>query len=318
MKFGKELSIFLILMAVCMFTGFKNPNFYSQANILNTTKMIGIYGIFSIGMGFVIITGGIDLSVGSVFALLGVGLSMLLTEHHMNPWLAVLVAILAGGILGLLHGVLVTKAKLQSFIVTLCGLMIYRSLARTITNDNTRNFSDAPQAKVLIDFVNGDWMGLPTPMWLLLICALVAFVVLHRSVFGIRLLATGQNEESARFAGIPTQRITMITYVVCGLLAGVSAVLLAFYTSSISPNGHGIGYELYAVAACVLGGFSLRGGDGSIIGVVLATALLQVLRNMINMLQLSQQLEFTLIGGVILAGVLIDGAIRNRKKRITA
>ncbi len=316
MKYGKELSILLILMAVCGYTGYRNDNFFSQANILNTTKMIGIYGIFSIGMGFVIITGGIDLSVGSVFALLGVGLSMLLTDHHMNPWLTVLIAILAGGGLGLLHGFLVTKAKLQSFIVTLCGLMIYRSLARTVTGDNTRNFSDAPQAKVLIDFVNGDWLGLPTPMWLLLLCAAVSFVVLHRSVFGIRLFATGQNEESARFAGIPTQRITLITYMVCGLLAGVSAVLLAFYTSSISPNGHGIGYELYAVAACVLGGFSLRGGDGSIVGVCLATALLQVLRNMINMLKLPQPLEFAIIGGVILVGVLLDGAIRNRKKRI--
>ncbi|MEI7575811.1 MAG: ABC transporter permease [Armatimonadota bacterium] len=318
MKFGKELSIFLILMAVCMFTGYRNPNFFSQANILNTTKLIGIYGIFSIGMGFVIITGGIDLSVGSVFALLGVGLSMLLTEHQMNPWLAVLLVVFVGGLLGLVHGLLVTKAKLQSFIVTLCGLMIYRSLARTITNDGTRNFSDAPQAAWLRDYANGDWLGLPTTMWLLLVVMMIAFVVLHKSVYGIRLFATGQNEESARFAGLPTQKLVLSTYVICGLLAGVSGVLLSLYTGSVASSSHGNGYELYAVAACVLGGFSLKGGDGSIFGVVLATALLQVLRNMINMLQLPQPLEFTIIGGVILAGVLIDGAIRNRKKRISA
>ena len=312
-SFGKELSIFAILVVVCLATGLKNPNFVSPENLQNTSRLIGIYGIFSIGMGLVIITGGIDLSVGSVFALLGVIMSMLLVDYHFNPFVASILIIAAAAAIGAGHGALVTKARMQPFIVTLCGLLLYRGLARFVTGDNTKGFTDAPQAKILKDIVQGNYQGIPIPMWMLIVVGVIMYFVLHKSVFGVRLYAVGRNEESARFAGINTQGIILMSYVLCGLLVGISTILLAYYTNSVSPSSHGQSYELYAIAAAVLGGFSLRGGEGSIIGVILGTILLQVLRNLINILHIPSQLEFAVMGLVILIGVWVDSAVSGRK-----
>ena len=312
-SFGKELSIFAILVVVCLATGLKNPNFVSPENLQNTSRLIGIYGIFSIGMGLVIITGGIDLSVGSVFALLGVIMSMLLVDYHFNPFVASILIIAAAAAIGAGHGALVTKARMQPFIVTLCGLLLYRGLARFVTGDNTKGFTDAPQAKILKDIVQGNYQGIPIPMWMLIVVGVIMYFVPHKSVFGVRLYAVGRNEESARFAGINTQGIILMSYVLCGLLVGISTILLAYYTNSVSPSSHGQSYELYAIAAAVLGGFSLRGGEGSIIGVILGTILLQVLRNLINILHIPSQLEFAVMGLVILIGVWVDSAVSGRK-----
>ncbi len=339
---SKELGIFVLLLVLCIFVSvMSHGTFLSAANLQNTSQLIGLYGIFSIGLGIVIITGGIDLTVGSMFALLGVLLSMMLTEWHW-PWPIAVLAILAGGsLLGMFHGFLITKVNLQPFIVTLCGLLFYRGIARFIAGDNTKGFGDAAGFQQLQVLASGNVgvsvkhysvlslhhvplptmalvpIGVPIPFLILIVIAVIMGIVLHRSVYGRYLYAVGRNEEAARYSGVNSQRVIASAYVISGLLAGVASILIAFYTNSISPSSHGNSYELYGIAAAVLGGCSLRGGEGSIIGILLGAALLQVLRNLVNLVSIgghpiSSSLELAIVGAVILLGVTTDELIKRR------
>src|SRR5437763_3681711 len=177
----KELGTFVLLVALCVVVAAINPAFLGGANLQNMARLIGAYGIFSIGLGLVIITGGIDLSVGSVFALLGVLLSMMLASWHWPTALAVLAIVAIGMSLGALHGLLITKLRLQPFIVTLCGLLFYRGLARFIANDETKGFGSAAGFEGLRNLATGSLVGIPTPFVLLLAVSLVMWIVLHRS-----------------------------------------------------------------------------------------------------------------------------------------
>lgn len=308
----KELGTFILLVVLCIVLAALNPVFLDAANLQNLARLIGIYGIFSIGLGLVIITGGIDLSVGSVFALLGVLLSIFLVEWQLPAVVAVLAVIAITTILGFFNGLLITKVKMQPFIVTLCGLLFYRGLARYIADDETKGFGAAAGFETLQSMATGSIGGFPTPFIILIMISLIAWIVLHRSIFGRYLFAVGRNETAARYSGINSDSIITGAYVLCGLLAGVAGVLLAFYTNSISPSSHGNSYELYGIAAAVLGGCSLRGGSGSIIGILIGTALLQVLQNLVNLLGIPSSLNFAVMGVVILIGVIADQLLQNR------
>ena len=309
----KELSILILLLVLCAIVAFMNPQFLSSANIQNTSRLIGTYGIFSIGVGIVVITGGIDLSVGSMFALLGVLLSMMLTEWHWPAVLVVVVILALGAGLGWIHGLLITRLRLQPFIVTLCGLLLYRGLARYIAADSSKGFGSGKGFQWLSDRATGSLFGVPMPFVLMIIVGLVMWMMLHRSVYGRHLFAVGRNEEAARYSGIRSRNVIAGAYVISGGLAGVASILIAFYTNSVSPSSHGNFYELYAIAAAVLGGCSLRGGEGSILGIVIGTALLQVLRNLVNLLDIPGSLDFAVMGAVILIGVIADQILTSRK-----
>jgi ribose transport system permease protein len=335
----KELGITILLVVLCVVTAILNPRFISAANLGNMANVIGMFGIFSIGIGLIIITGGIDLSVGSMFALGGVLLAMALREWHWPfpvatgfaafdldpsanarlwhwPWpVAVLFAIIVPMALGWGHGALITRLRIQPFIVTLCGLLIYRGLARFIASDTTKGFGNSEGFETLHDLARGKMLGLPMPFVLLVLISIIMWFVLHRSIYGRYLLAVGRNEEATRFSGINTRRVIASAYVVGGLLTGVSGILFAFYTNSISPSTHGNFYELYGIAAAVLGGCSLRGGEGSIIGIVVGTALLQVLQNLVNLLNIPSSLNFAFMGAVVLIGVLADQILQLRAAR---
>lgn len=311
----KEAGIFALLVALCIVVSLLNPRFLSATNLQNMARLIGMYGIFSLGLGLVIITGGIDLSVGSVFALLGVLLSIMLVDAHWHPLLAVVAVLLAGTALGNIHGLLITRLKLQPFIVTLCGLLFYRGLARFIAADNTKGFGDAEGFQGLISLATGSIAGVPMPFVLLIVFSILLWIALHRSVYGRYLYAVGRSEEAARYAGLDTRRLETSVYVIAGFLAGVSALLFAFYTNSISPSSHGNFFELYGIAAAVLGGCSLRGGEGSVVGILIGTALLQVLQNLVNLLGIPSSLNFAVMGAVILAGVTVDQVLTNRRAR---
>ena len=309
----KELSILILLLVLCAIVAFMNPQFLSSANIQNTSRLIGTYGIFSIGVGIVVITGGIDLSVGSMFALLGILLSMMLTERHWPAALVVAVILALGAGLGLIHGLLITRLRLQPFIVTLCGLLLYRGLARYIAADSSKGFGSGQGFRWLSDLATGSLFGVPNPFLLMIVVGVVMWLMLHRSVYGRHLFAVGRNEEAARYSGIQSQRVITGAYVISGGLAGVASILIAFYTNSVSPSSHGNFYELYAIAAAVLGGCSLRGGEGSILGIVIGTALLQVLRNLVNLLDIPGSLDFAVMGAVILIGVIADQILTARR-----
>jgi ribose transport system permease protein len=314
----KDLGLFLLILVVGTVVAFLNPRFISPINLANTANLIGLFGLFAIGQGFVIITGGIDLSVGSIFALLGVIFIDMIGIYGV-PWqLAFLLTALGGVALGGLHAFLVTKVRIQPFVVTLCGLLIYRGLARWYTGDGTAGFEFGQSFPGLELLTTGRTYGVPHSFVAFIIVAVIMGVVLHRSVFGRYLFAVGKNEEAARYSGINTRKVIASAYLISGLLAGISTVYFAMYTRSISPASHGNFYELYAIAA-VLGGCSLRGGEGSVLGIVLGAVLLQVLQNLVNLLGIESSLNFAVMGGVILIGVIADQQlVRYRTKKANA
>lgn len=314
----KELGLFLLLAVISAITGAINPSFLSVVNLLNMANLIGLFGVFALGQGLVIITGGIDLSVGAMFALLGVVFLDLLTNYQVYWPIALLLVGIGGLALGGLQGFLVTRMKMQPFIVTLCGLLIYRGVARYYTADHTSGFDYGDEAETLRFIASGNIGGVPNTFILMVVLAVIVGVLLHRSVYGRWLYAVGKNEEAARYSGIPTGMVIATAYIIAGVLAAISTVLFVFYTNSISPSSFGNFYELYAIAAAVVGGCSLRGGEGSILGIVLGTALLQVLQNLVNILGIPNSLNFAVMGTVILLGVLADQQLQARRQRSLA
>ena len=326
----KELGITILLVVLCVIVTAVNPRFLGASNLTNMARLIGMYGIFSIGMGLVIITGGIDLSIGSVFALQGIILAIMLREWNW-PWpIAVVATVVGTMLLGAMHGFcsasaenvedmfgspsFIAKVRMQAFIVTLCELLFYRGMARFIANDETKGFGSTGFQE-LRQLATGSIGPIPMPFVLLIIVGVIAYVVLHRSMFGRYLYAVGRNEDAARYSGINSQMIILGTYVIEMLLVGMGGILIAFYTNSISPANHGSSYELYAIAAAVLGGCSLRGGEGSILGIIIGTALLQVLQNLVNLLGIPSSLNFAVMGAVIFLGVFVDQVSGQRKKK---
>ena len=311
----KILGISVLLTVVCIATALASESFLSGYNLENLVRRTALFGIIGIGVAFVIVTGGIDLSIGSVVCLVGCGLPWLLTTHHWPLPVALLtVATISLGI-GLAHGLLITKLKIQPFVVTLCGLLLYRGIARGFTNDQTVGFgADFKSLRTLatgqipIPFITG--FSIPAPWIFLIIVAVLAAIFLNRTIYGRYMLALGRNEEAARYSGIATDRMTILAYVICSGLAGLGGMLFVLDVNSAQPVDFGNFYELYAIAAAVLGGCSLRGGEGTIVGVIIGAALMQVLRNMITLVTTRGNIEFAIIGAVILFGVVADELVK--------
>ena len=312
----KDLGLLILILVVGAVVAAINPRFLLPINLANTANLIGMFGISALGQAFVIMTGGIELSVGSVIALTGV-LFVDLVANQNVPWpLALAIVLAMGVVIGLVHGLLITKLRLPPFVVTLCGLLIYRGLARFYTKDSTAGFGFGQKFPELEFITAGRSFGVPNSFIALIIIAVIMWVVLHRSIFGRHLYAVGKNEEAARYSGIRTGVVIIAAYVICQVLTVVSAIYFAMYTRSIAPSAHGNFYELYAIAAAVLGGFSLRGGEGSIIGALLGVVLLQELQNLVNLLGIPSSLNFAVMGTVILIGVIADQQmVRFRERR---
>ena len=244
-------------------------------------------------------------------------------NQRMSIPLALLAVLGIACLLGLLHGVLTTVVRLQPFVVTLCGLLCYRGISRWLVDDNPIGFGSEYKDTLvplgsgkltIMEWANEtggtDSFGIPYPFFVMLAVAIVSAIFLNRTVWGRYMLALGKNEEAARYSGINTRAVTMIAYVICTMTAAIGGMLFALDSGSISPSSFGNFYELYAIAAAVLGGCSLRGGEGSIFGVVVGTAVMMLLNNLIVLLGIADQLEYTIIGFVILIGVMSDEVIR--------
>ncbi len=318
-------------------------------NHQNLAMRLGLYGVMTLGAGILIISGGIDLSIGSVVGLSAISLGLLLNMHW-PPALAVVTVLFGGVLIGLFHGVLVTRLKLQPFIVTLCGLFIYRGLAYWLSLPEPMApihgllrflsmghlFSDIPSQQgsarnIGIGEVSSEVPGLvflstgypsipglsgvPMRLWLLLILALLAAVLMHFSVYGRYLYAIGANEQAARYAGVPTDRYKILAYVLCATAAATVGMLQMLELKTASPSNSGQWFELYAITGAVLGGCSLRGGEGTIVGILLGTAVLPLLRNLINFSRIQDDLEFTVIGVALLLGTIADEVLKRRAAR---
>ena len=313
----KILGILGLLLAIFVVTWIVEPKFVSAYNLQNIIRWTSLFGIISIGVAFVIITGGIDLSIGSLIGLVGCLLPMLLAAGY-SPVIALLAVVVLSLAIGLMHGLLITRLGLQPFVVTLCGLLFYRGFARWLTHDQVQGFGSSYEGlrQLAIGKVSlGGGFALPIPFFLLVLAGVLAALFLNRTIWGRYLLALGRNETAARYSGIQIERMKVLAYVLCSGTAGLGGILFALDVNSVQPAAHGNFYELYAIAAAVLGGCSLRGGEGSILGVVIGAAVMRLLYNAINVSGIPTQLEFAIIGGVILAGVIADELIRRVASR---
>jgi ribose transport system permease protein len=330
------LALVLILYGAVLAS---DPNAKSLENHRNLGRRLGHWGVLTLGVGILIVSGGIDLSIGSVVGLSAVSMALML-ERKIAPGIALALVMFGSGIVGLLHGLLVTKLRLQPFIVTLCGLFIYRGLAQWATMVNWgalqeritsfgRSGADilerASSRNVGIggrddldawrQLAVGDVGGVPMTFLILAGLAVILGVFLHGSVYGRYLYAIGYNEQAARYAGISTGRYKILAYILCSLLAGFGGVLYLLDGQSAMPTSAGNWYELYAITGAVLGGCSLRGGEGSIPGILLGTAVLPLLRNLCIFAGVPSDLEFTVIGAALLLGTVADELLKRRGKK---
>ena len=315
----RALGIIGIFLAILVYSTLFAENFTTGINLMQLTNRTALYSVLALGAALVIVTGGIDLSIGSVVCLSGIMTPWLLIEKEWTPWQVIPTVLALSAAIGLCHGLLITRLRLQPFLVTLCGLLLYRGIARWMTGDQSQGFQgefDAVRSIALAKFPIGlEAYRLPATVIPLVVLSTLIAVFLHRTVAGRWLLATGRNEAAARYSGIPTARLVTGAYVACSLIAGIGGMLFIFDIGSAQPSDFGNFYELYAIAAAVLGGCSLRGGEASVVGVVLGAATLQVLRTAIILLGLSSQLEFAVIGAVLLVGVSADELVRRHHAR---
>ena len=316
----------LALMCIALYGS--NSDFLGASNIVNTTRQISMLGILSIGIAFVIITGGIDLSIGSVVGLSGVIIARLSSTQAgglgYSLWIGIAVALIAATVVGLLQGLLITRLRLQPFIVTLGGMLLLRGVSQTIVEGGVISMGDSP----LLNLSSGGILHLgrdPLIGWPTLIFAAVALVgayVLHYTVLGRYVYAIGGNREAARYSGIDVDRVELMTYVMSSASAGVAGVCYAAYIGQMSQQV-GVAYELYAIAAAVLGGCSLRGGEGTIFGILIGASMMRVIDNGINMFQvqysdadgvqriwrLNPNWNWIIVGAVILVAVILDQVV---------
>lgn len=306
---SKTLFILALLVVLTLVCGALEPRFLSRDSLGAVLKYAGLFGVIALGASFVILTGGIDLSIGSWVGLSAVLYPVLLKQGLGMGAAAGVIAGLSVGA-GLLHGLLVTRLNLQAFLVTLCGLFIYRGLARVL-GGGREQILGADQEWLRDALVLGRPLaGWPVPavfVWMVGLAAAAA-VFLHLTVTGRRLLATGRNEQAARYCGINTVRLRVLAFVLCSLLAGLGGVLFLLDARSALGSSFGNSYELWAIAGAVLGGCSLRGGQGAVAGVVLGSVMVAEVRQAVFFVAGDEWKEFV-IGVFILAGVIADEAL---------
>ncbi len=288
------------LLILCIVISFITPRFLTGPNIKNIFTQVSGNAVIAIGMTFVILTGGIDLSVGSILAVSGaVAASIIKTTG--NLYLAIIVALAIGCAIGLINGILVSKGRIQAFIVTLATMTIFRGVTYVYTNGTP--ISGLGQSFSGIG--NKMFLGFPIPVILTILVFGIAFYVLSQTRYGRYLYALGGNEDSARLSGINTGKIKTLVYVICGATAALSGIIVASRIGSASPNA-GVGFELDAISAVVLGGTSLTGGEGSVIGTIIGALIIGVLNNGLNLMNVSPFYQAIVKGLVILLAVMVE------------
>ena len=291
--------IFALLVLVVAFA-MSSEYFFTASNFLNIARQVSVTAIVAVGMTFVIISGGIDLSVGSTLAFSGVVAAMAFSASG-SPALALLAGIATGAGIGLLNGVVTAKGRITGFIVTLAMMGAIRGFAFIITGGNPVSASDSS----FTFFGVGSIMGLAVPIIIMLIVIALGSFLLTKTKFGKYVYAVGGNERASRWTGLKVDRVQIVVYVVVGLLAGLAGVVLAARLGSGQPFA-GDGFELDVIAAVILGGSSLAGGRGKISGTVIGVLIIGVLNNGLTLLDVSSYWQMVVQGAIILAAVLID------------
>jgi ribose transport system permease protein len=297
----KSLIALLFLVVV---VSFLNANFFTLDNILNILRQTSVNAIIAVGMTLVILTAGIDLSVGSVLALCG-AFSATLVGMELPIIISVPAALLAGAALGSISGMVIAKGKVQAFIATLVTMTLLRGITMVYTDGRpiSTGFTDA--ADTFAWFGTGYLLGIPVPVWIMAIVFGAVWYLLNHTRFGRYVYALGGNESATRLSGINVDRVKIGVYTICGLLAALAGIIVTSRLSSAQPTA-GVGYELDAIAAVVVGGTSLMGGKGRIMGTLVGALIIGFLNNALNLLDVSSYYQMIAKAVVILLAVLVD------------
>lgn len=297
----KSLIALLFLVVV---VSFLNPNFFTVDNLLNILRQTSVNAIIAVGMTLVILTAGIDLSVGSVLALCG-AFAATLVAMEVPVLVAVPTALLAGAALGAISGIIIAKGKVQAFIATLVTMTLLRGATMVYTDGRPISTGFTDTADTFAWFGTGYALGIPVPVWLMVVVFAGAWYLLNHTRFGRYVYAVGGNESATRLSGINVDRVKIGVYAICGLLAALAGIIVTSRLSSAQPTA-GMGYELDAIAAVVLGGTSLMGGKGRIMGTLIGALIIGFLNNALNLLDVSSYYQMIAKAVVILLAVLVD------------
>lgn len=281
-----------------------NDRFATIPNILNILRQTSINSIIAAGMTFVILTGGIDLSIGSTLALTG-AISAYLISTGVHPLIAVVVALIAGLIIGMLNGIIISKGKVQPFIVTLATMTILRGATMVFTSGRPISTGYDAYGELFNKIGAGYIAGIPNPVIIMIIIFILAYIILKNTTIGRYVFAVGGNEDATKLSGINVDKVKVFVYGINGLLAALAGIIITSRLSSAQPTA-GSGYELDAIAAVVLGGTSLAGGFGSILGTVVGALIIGILNNALNLMDVTSYYQLLLKGLVILLAVLLD------------
>ena len=287
-----DISKFQSLIGLIVFSvivAFINSRFMTTSNILNILRQTSINAVIATGMTFVILTGGIDLSVGSILGFSGAVAAMMLASG-VDSIIAIPVALIVGLVVGALNGVLISKGKLQPFIVTLATMTMLRGATLVFTDGKPIGTGFEANSKLFAWFGNGYVLGIPVPIIVIIVTFLVALFVLTQTKIGRYVYALGGNEEATKLSGISTDKVKIFVYAISGMMAALAGIIITSRLSSAQPTA-GSGYELDAIAAVVLGGTSLAGGTGTIVGTMIGALIIGVLNNALNLMDVSSYFQ---------------------------
>lgn len=293
------------LVLLCLIISIIQPRFLGVNNILNVLTQVSVNAIIAVGMTFVILTGGIDLSVGSVLAFSS-AVAAAIIKSTGNVFLGIVTALIIGAVIGLINGIVISRGRIQAFIATLATMTIFRGVTYVFTN----GIPISGLGKVFMVIGNKRLLGIPFPVIITLIIFSIGWYILNETRYGRYVYALGGNEDSARLSGINTINIKSIVYVISGITAALSGIIVTSRIGSAGPTA-GSGYELDAIAAVVIGGTSLSGGEGSITGTIIGALIIGVLNNGLNLMNVNPFYQSIVKGAVILIAVLLDR--RNNK-----
>ncbi|MBQ3423793.1 MAG: ABC transporter permease [Clostridia bacterium] len=307
----KNTTIFLVLVGMCLILGLANKSFFNYENLASVARATAYTAILSIGELLVILICGIDLSVGSICGLAAVSSALMVARMGWAMIPAILVGLASGLLVGAVNGALVVGLKLPPFIATMGTTQIINSVALLLTDGK-------PVLGLGEDFLyigQGKFLYLPIAMWIMIVVAIVASLFLNKTVTGRNLYALGGGEEAARFSGIRINLLKMITYVISGFAAAMCGVILCARMGS-AQGATGAGYQMDAIASCVIGGASMAGGEGNVSGTIIGAGIMCVIRNALVMLSVSTYWQSMIIGFIIIAAVTIDQFRRASANRV--
>lgn len=301
-KFSKEYSVIVIFVVLCLVFGLISKNFFSASNAITVLRQISMLCIMCCGCSLVIISGGIDLSCGSVASVSGVFWALVMVNFGAPQWMAVVVALVAGAFFGLINGLLITKTNMNPMIGTLGMSTILQGAAYLICNGGTPIYGLPEGAKLL---GQGYWAGIPIPIYIMAICLLIHAFILFKTRLGRAMIATGSNAESTRLSGINSKKIQVIAYTLSGFFTAIGGVVLMSRVNSGQPKA-GEEFQMNVITACVVGGISLAGGAGNTLKLLFGCLIVGVINNGLTIVQVSEYWQMIARGGILIFAVAID------------